>query len=35
MGLFSCSLRLGSGLVLIPELMSSGFMVYFGITVIR
>ena len=34
-GLFSGSLRLSSGLVLIPGLMSSGFVVCFGIIVIR
>ena len=34
LGLFLCSLGLGSGLVLIPGLMSSGFVVCFGITVI-
>ena len=34
-GLFSGGLGLGSGLVLIPGLMSSGFVVCFGITVIQ
>ena len=33
-GLFSGSLGLGSGLVLIPGPMSSSFVVYFGIIVI-
>ena len=33
--LFSGSLGLGSGLVLIPGLMSSDFVVCFGITIIR
>ena len=35
LGLFSGSLRLGSGLVLIPGLMFSGFVVCLDITVIR
>ena len=34
-GLFLDSLGLGSGLVLILGLMSSGFVVCFGITIIR
>ena len=35
LGLFSDSLELGSGLDLIMGLMSSGYVVCFGITVIR
>ena len=34
LGLFSGSLELGSGLVLIPGPMSSSFLVCFGITII-